>query len=211
MRKTFILLMLMIFFTTILGCLKKDSQTLNQEIDEKMNAPARSPEEIFIIEGYKEFDAGNFKAAQLYFEKALNVTEDVNYADSANIGIGWCKINVNKDDSGLENFLELHDISTSPAIVGLAYSLWKRRMGNDIKFCIEYLESLGINKDMKYVPAYNNMLSNAEVHAILAIAYYWYGNNLFGDLEIKKANVLNKNNPYNLVDEVNKEILENGF
>lgn len=211
MKRTFILLMLMLFFTTILGCLKNETITTDEYENSKLHAPARTTEEIFITEGFKEFNNGNFEEAMTYFEKALDITDNSSYSDAANIGLGWCKININKDDSGIENFLALNDISTSSAIVGLSYSLWKRRIGNDIKFCIEYLESLGINKDIKYIPAYNNMFSDAEVHAILSIAYYWYGNNLFGDLEIKKANLLNKDKPFNLVDEINKEILENGF
>ncbi len=138
--------------------------------------------------GWEDFRYGAYSSAINKYNQILlleNLTEEQRIA--AYNGLGWALTKSSGVESGYSAFTQAAS-SNNESRVGLAAALIQRGQAAGFKQAIQVLEQVGLgNTAFVFQSTHPIGLSNAEAHAMLALAYFWRGE--LGDADKARAQI----------------------
>ena len=142
-----------------------------------------------IADGWVDMGYGNYFSAQQKFQSVLGLASATTLEKSEALnGVGWAKGKSYGMNAAVNDFLQAGAIPES--LIGLAAGYVQSSEPGKIAQAVVVLESLGLGDPLKvFTPTHPPIgMTNAEVHALLAYAYYW--RNLGGDDVKARAQIL---------------------
>ncbi|HNV69581.1 MAG TPA: hypothetical protein PKO06_07795 [Candidatus Ozemobacteraceae bacterium] len=166
----------------------------------------------YIINGWIDMGYGNYSSAQQKFQTVLGLASSTSAekADALN-GIGWAKGKNYGIAAGANDFIQAGAVEE--AIVGLAAAYVQSADPAKIVQAVSLLESIGMGDPLKpFVPVHPSIgVTNAEVHAMLAYAYYWSGNEAGARAQINAARASVDPNAASSVNQIYQSLKQLGL
>ncbi len=151
-------------------------------------------------DGWAAYNQGNFSAALLSFERAINL--DPNLADAHN-GLGWSHLSASqvssinpqiiaKAQGAFEEAIRL-DASNADAWIGLANTLFLRReKASDFQTALRAIDN-ALKADHRTLFRHDYQ-SAADLHALRAACYYYLGETDLASASVESAIQTNPKN-----------------
>ncbi len=150
-----------------------------------------APVETNLANAWDNFDKGGYSAAEQYFRAVLSQTHSEDQEVEANLGLGWAIIK--QDGFTDEAVTALEKASTEvEAAIGLgAFSLVEADE-EDMKKYLSKLETFGFaDPQAVYSSEHDFGLTSAKVHALMALLYYYTGQEDKAQAHAQQAGVFN--------------------
>jgi len=140
---------------------------------------------------WQSYKDGNYSDALEKFNSAI-LAGNEDEKKEARIGYAWAYARVNGMAESVSKF---EGIEEKEGLVGLGIALLSRRNFNDIRRAVSVFEQAGLsNVYYEFEPDYEIGITNAEAHAMLALAYYLTGKEKESLLQIQRAQSLEPEN-----------------
>ena len=154
------------------------------------------------------FKDGSISAAKQSFQQVI-ASDDATATDMAEAyaGIGWVNVKQSGSSAGIADFRTalVKDGTQDDARVGLAGALISKGTRADVDEAATIIEGIDSgNTQFTYVDRFNVGVTNAEVHAMLAYAYFVQGNRLKADQQMAIARDLDAEFSGTAVDQIDE-------
>lgn len=153
-------------------------------------------------DGWHQLRGGVNDVSIMRFREVLQGAPDTWEEQSAFTGLGWSYANINDPERSIAYFAKVKDKSND-ANVGYAGVLLNRGAEGDYKLALDLLKNIHMdNLDQKFVSENRIDVSDAEVHALTAIAFYYNGDLKNAARQIRKAKDLDKTGANETVNKI---------
>ncbi len=161
-----------------------------------------SPELDKILEdGWHNLRNGKNDVSIMRFREVLEGAPDTGEETQAFTGLGWAYANMNDPERSVAYFEKVN--KSNDANVGYAGVLLSRGAEGDYALALKLLKNIHMdNLDQRYVSENRLDVSDAEVHALMAIACYYNGNRADAVRQIRKAKELDKTGANETVNKI---------
>jgi len=151
---------------------------------------AFKPAQANLDSGWEDFDAGSYASAYDKFMAVLNQEHSRDQEIEANLGAGWAKLKLDGFDAARSYF---EAASTEAAAkIALAADALVRADKDDIEYWLGELERLGYgNPNATLSLKHNFGITNARLHALMALLYYYAGDTASASAHAQAAGILN--------------------
>lgn len=159
-------------------------------------------------EGWHNLRNGVNDVSVMRFREVLQGAPDTHEETSAFTGLGWAYANMNDAERSIAYFAKVKDKS-SDANVGYAGVLLNRGAAGDYKLALDLLKNIHMdNLDQRYNSEHRLDVSDAEVHALTAIAFYYNGNLREAARQIRKAKDLDRTGANETVNKIHRALID---
>ena len=159
-------------------------------------------------DGWHELRNGENDRAIVKFTDIIHGAADESEETSANTGLGWAYANVNDVDRAIAYFSKVENKSND-ANVGYAAVLLNRGNDGDYYKALKLLKNIHLdNPNQSYYSENRLNLTDADVHAPMAIAFYYNGYNDEAVRQIRKARDLDYTGANDRVNKIYKALVE---
>lgn len=159
-------------------------------------------------EGWHNLRNGVNDVSIMRFREVLEGAPDTWEESSAFTGLGWSYANINDPERSVAYFAKVQDKSND-ANVGYAGVLLNRGAEGDYALALKLLKNIHMdNLDQHYNSENRIDVSDAEVHALMAIACFYNGNRPDAARQIRKAKDLDTAGTNETVNRVYRALID---
>jgi tetratricopeptide (TPR) repeat protein len=168
-----------------------------------------SPQVDKLLEnGWHSLRSGQNDAAIVDFTEIIHASPDRWEETSALAGLGWAYSNINDAERAI-GYYKLIEDKTNDGNLGYAAVLLNRGKDGDYAKALKLLKNIHLDSlDQSFYSENNMDISDAEVHALMAIAYYYNGYREDAYAQINKAKDLDVTNANDKVQKIYKALVE---
>lgn len=211
----FLLYISLLFLSVfIIGCGGGDSGAAISGGDTYSEIPDTSSGQIQYA--VAKIASNDYSSAKSAFTMVINNNNATNFERNlANTGISYCDLKLDNTDidsneyiNSLVSIINTTDEVPLDTYVLLGAAYLARNNPEDPENAVEVLEKIGggpnnFNPNFTFNSELNLDISNAEVHALLAVAYFYNNQSNDAQVQINIANNLDPDGNYELVNQIN--------